>query len=486
MIRQLIRTSTLLMTLAILSSTAAAQEVCGTWTGEIGPETAGLAITVRFNCDNPELTATLDIPAQGVSAYELSNIVLGDNAIAFRMPGVPGHPAYFGTIRPNRIEGVYTQGVSELTFYLNRETGEGVAPPPASQRPQEPQPPYPYETEEITIHAGDVSLTGTLTYPGLDSQPAPAVLLLSGSGMHDRDQNIAGHKTFHVLADHLTRAGIGVLRLDDRGTGGSTGNKNTSSYEQLAEDAAQALRTLAEHPAINAASLGLIGHSQGASIALITENISDRVSFIIMLAGPATPGISVLDYQARTLLPAQLQQQDPPPADDLMQTEITRQQTMLHQLHNDFHEGDTHQAEELIRTRVEQQVDAGMLNSQQLSPSETEQLIQAQVEALTSQQFRSLLLFDPQPYLAELQVPLLAVYGGLDTQVDAAENAAALDQLINEDQRMQTRIVTLENLNHLLQPADTGLPTEYPLIETTIDGTALALTEDWIRQQTIP
>lgn len=485
MIRYLFRSSVLLVVLAYLTGTATTQVICGEWSGEIGPETGGLAIIVAFNCDGPELTGSLDIPAQGVLGHELSNIVLGDSALAFRMPGVPGHPAYFGAIRDNRIEGVYTQGASELTFYLEPDETVDASNRPPRQRPQEPQQPHPYDAEDVTVETDDVRLTGTLTYPRGSEQPAPAVLLLSGSGMHDRDQHIAGHNWFHVLADHLTRAGIAVLRLDDRGVGGSTGNKNDATYEQLAWDAVSALHTLAEHPAVDSDRLGLIGHSQGASLALITEQLSDKVSFIVMLAGPATPGIEILEYQAGTLLPAQLQAIAPNPSNEVIQVEVSRQHTMLHQLQAAFLEDHTDEAQRLIRNRVEQQIEAGMTGPHQSSEAETEMLIQAQIEALMSEQFQSLLLFDPGPYLAELQVPLLAIYGSRDVQVDANANTAALERFLTESQRHISEIVTFDNLNHLLQPSDSGLPDEYPLIQTTINESVLALIADWINGEAI-
>lgn len=459
----------------------AEHEVCGSWQGEIGSGATGLAIAVTFDCsEEGGVVGLLDIPAQGVSGMLLANVVVGVDAIAFRIPGTPGHPAFFGSVAAERIEGVYTQGISELTFYLDRlldDSGVGddgsFGLIPASEADS------PVLVEEVEFAGQGVVIGGSLVLPVADG-PVPGVLLLPGSGSHGRDQVIAGHATFRVLSDYLVDAGIAVLRVDDRGVGASTGSKDEADYEDLAGDAVAGLEFLAAHPSLDAGKLGLIGHSQGGSVALVAANSSDLVSFVVMLAGPATSGVQVLKSQAQLVLPHVLQQQDPAVSAEAVSAEVDAQVQFVDEVYAALSSGNAAFVEELVRSRVQEQlalqVEAGLA----LSATEFDAVVNAQVAASMSEQFASLLLFEPASLLETLKVPVLAVYGDKDVQVPAPENADALTEAFAAAGNPESRVMVMQGVNHLMQPAVTGFPDEYATVAVTIDEAVLELVADWV------
>jgi hypothetical protein len=211
------------LTLALLATAALAQtDPLGVWRGAIGPGVIDLEIRITIAADEGDagLTGTIDIPAQGLIGYPLVNVVHVGDALTFAMPEVPGDPTFDGVIEGDRLEGTFSQGGQPIAFALERAAEAGAL------RPQEPLPPFPYDEEEVEFASGDVTLAGTLTLPPGDGR-APGLLLITGSGPQDRNEEILGHKPFLVIADHLTRTGYAVLRVDDRGVGGSTGPTNS-------------------------------------------------------------------------------------------------------------------------------------------------------------------------------------------------------------------------------------------------------------------
>ena len=287
------RTGVLLATLAIAAFAVAHGNPVGVWRGTLGPDVVDLEIRVTIAADETGvgLTGTIDVPAQGIIDYALVNVVQEGTDVSFAIPGIAGDPTFDGVIDGDRIRGSFAQAGLLLTFVLERDFD------PAVLRPQEPRPPIPYTEEEVVLESGDVRLAGTLTLPVGEGR-VPALLLISGSGPQDRNQEVFGHKPFLVIADHLTRAGYAVLCVDDRGVGGSTGSDAQASYADLVGDVLAAVALLRAHPRIDPAHVGLLGHSQGGRLAPeVALAAAGDVAFAVLLAGPAVDGFSVLIAQ---------------------------------------------------------------------------------------------------------------------------------------------------------------------------------------------
>ena len=246
-------------------------------------------------------SGTIDIPAQGAKGVRLATIAVDGRAVSFAMAGVPGEPRFSGTLSDDgqSMSGMFTQGPASLPFELRRGARAYV-------RPQEPKPPFPYRADEVSYRndPAGISIAGTLTVPQ-GAGPFPAVLLISGSGPQDRDSTLMGHKKFLLWADTLTRQGMAVLRVDDRGVGGTGRGATPSTTLDFAGDVRAGLTFLASRPEIDTKRLGLLGHSEGANIAAIVAGGNPRVRFIVMLAGTGTRGDEVLLQQVEALAAAQ-------------------------------------------------------------------------------------------------------------------------------------------------------------------------------------
>ena len=266
----------------------------GTWAGPLDTGGGGSLRIVFHIAEGADgsLDATMDSPDQGAYGIAAGPVTIDAPAVRIEVPVVSGH--FEGTLldEAGRIDGTWHQGGASLPLIL--EPSEDAGP----NRPQEPEPPYPYEATDVSFEsaATGVSLAGTLTLPP-GNGPHPAVVLVSGSGPQDRDETVFGHRPFLVLADHLTRSGIAVLRYDDRGVAHSTGNIATATTQDFADDAEGAVRYLATLPAIDPEAIGIIGHSEGAIVAPIVANRSDEVAFVVLLAGTGVPGEELLIMQ---------------------------------------------------------------------------------------------------------------------------------------------------------------------------------------------
>ncbi|MFN2323480.1 MAG: alpha/beta fold hydrolase [Trueperaceae bacterium] len=455
---------TLAIATALLAGAAFAQpNPVGSWQGAIELPGAQLEIRARFTLDDAALAATLDIPAQGLIDFALAPVALEGDALRFGMPGVPGDPMFEGTIAGDRIEGTFTQGGQAFAFALERTEAIDV-------RPQEPLPPFPYLAEEVTLKSGDVTLAGTLTLPEGEDR-VPAVLLITGSGPQDRDEEIVGHKPFLLIADRLTRAGFAVLRVDDRGVGGSSGSDTDATFADLAADVGAGLDLLAAHPRVDAAAMGLLGHSQGGYLAPYVAAERDDVAFAILMAGPAVDGFTVLEVQSELMIARTLAGQGA--SQDAIDAAVAGQLDFLRALNALLQAEDFDGVRALVRERVEAEIPA----DQRPPSDEFEAFIAMQQEGIVSSSFRAFLAFDPRPYLEQLEVPTLALFGSLDFQVDAVQSEGPMREALagNPD----ATVVTFEGLNHLMQPATTGLLEEYGSIEVTMDEVVLQTIVDW-------
>lgn len=420
--------------------------LAGEWHGTIDVPGQPLEIGLTFTDDGAGPSGTIDIPVQMITDAPLADVTRTGTTVGFAIAGVTGEPIFVGTLEQDRLAGSFTQAGAEFPFSLT------PGPLPEPERPQEPQPPFPYLTEDIAVPAGAVTLTGTLTRPD-GPGPFTAVLLITGSGAQDRDETLAGHRPFLLLADTLTRAGYAVLRLDDRGVGGSTGELGSSTYQDLTADAAAAAALLQARPDIE--RVGLLGHSEGGYLAPLVAQQDPDIAFVVLMAGPAVPGDQVVERQQELLLAAS----------GLAQEQIDAAVSAARERAELLRSGDITGATTAARE---------YLQSQGLPPEQ----IEAQVSTLVSPYMRSFLVHDPAPSLAALTAPVLAVYGGKDLQVPADQSVPPLTDLLATNQ--DATITTIPDLNHLMQPATTGLPTEYQAIETTLSTKFLDLVTQWL------
>ena len=422
---------------------------------------------IVFNIDINEegnYTATMDSPDQGAKGIPMGEVSFVEDSLIVLAPMLRGE--YKGKmVNDTSIEGTWTQAGTSFDLNIFKQAGAFKL-----NRPQEPQPPYPYIEEDVTFPSlgGDFKLGGTLTFPEGDG-PFPAVIMVSGSGSQNRDEEIFGHKPFKVLADHLTRGGIAVLRYDDRGVGESGGNPIAATSSDFAEDARAAILFLENRSGIDKEKIGVIGHSEGGLIAFILASQYHDIAFIVSLAGPGTRGSVILQDQTEyiSLLSGV-------PEETIKQSaEVNNKIYSLIEENEDPQAGidkiEAHTRDFYLKAGEEEETIEQVLNN-----------IKQTINPASYAWLRFFIMSDPAEYFPEIKCPVLALNGEKDCQVMAEKNVNAIvDGLINAGNNNVTGKVFPE-LNHLFQHANTGLPNEYGEIEETISTEVLETISNWI------
>ncbi|MCY3550918.1 MAG: alpha/beta fold hydrolase [Candidatus Poribacteria bacterium] len=446
-----------------ISISYAEDRVVGHWEGHIEIPGQSLAVKVDLTINDSDWSGTIDIPTQGAKDLPLSAIHIEENgadvSVKFSIRGVPGNPTFDGKLHDGAISGKFSQGGAQFSFRLSREAIPGPA------RPQEPKPPFPYHIEEVMFQNGAVNLAGTLTLPQGDG-PFPAALLISGSGLQDRDETLVGHKPFWVLADHLSRAGIAVLRVDDPGIGKSTPHPKPPTTADFATDVEAGVAFLKQDDRIG--RVGLIGHSEGGLIAAIVASRSNDVDFVALMAGPGVPGAELLQKQNERIFDA---------------AGITgeRKQNLLMLLDRLFTILTSEDIAEDERRQGVKEIVRKQLEINGVPPAQQDETqVQALVEQTITPWMRYFLVFDPRPALEKIRVPVLALNGELDVQVDAEQNLTAIAAALDKGGNQDVTVHRLPEHNHLFQRAKTGLVNEYSAIEETISPMILDLIRDWV------
>ena len=342
-------------------------------------------------------------------------------------------------------------------------------------RPQEPSKPYPYYTEEVTFKntQAHVTLAGTLTLPSAGGN-YPAVILISGSGAQNRDEEISGHRPFLIIADHLTKHGIAVLRHDDRGVGKSTGNFKAATTADFASDVASAVEFLKTRGEIDRDKIGLIGHSEGGMIAPMVASSSKDVSFIVLLAGP---GIEI----RKVLL---MQQELIAKADGVSESDIEKYILPIHkEAYRIISESNNSRTVKADLVKLIEQTYDDTPSNLLSSDMSKEEVISTQSDKWSSEWFRNFLNYDPAPILERVTCPVLAINGEKDLQVTPKENLPAISDALKRGGNRSVTVKELPNLNHLFQNCETGSPAEYAAIEQTFSPVALKEITDWILKQ---
>lgn len=428
---------------------APAADLAGVWEGRIG--VGGQSIRIVFRVDAAG-NAAMDSPDQGARNIAVDRPTVEGGMVRFVVPVIGGRFEGTRSDDGQTLTGALSQGGMTVPLILTRTAATATL----AARPQTPVPPFPYRSEAAAFDnpaAPGVRLAGTLTLPE-GAGPFPAAILITGTGLQDRDETIEGHKSFAIWADALTRRGVAVLRYDDRGVADSTGNFGAATQMDFASDVKAAFDWLSARPDIDRARIGLIGHSEGGTFAPMAMQNGAKAAWLVMLAGPAVSGGEIIQEQQRRIAVAAGMSPE--------EVERTNALQRLAVAAVSDNAGDP----EAARRAVE-----ALLLENGRSPQEA-----AQVAAvMASDWYRGMIVHDPADSIRTIRVPLLAVYGGKDVQVPADQNGPAIIRL-----KPDAEVVVLPGLNHLFQPAQTGLTAEYGQIETTLDPSVIQTVVDWV------
>jgi hypothetical protein len=434
---------------------AVPSDIDGLWLGTLDAGATKLRLVLKIANGPDGLTASLQSPDQSQQWLPANSATRSGDSLNFTIESLG--VVYDGKIDAglNSIDGTFTQGGRPLPLALKRVKDQAEL---ETRHPQNPVKPYPYREEEVTYAnkaAGNV-LAGTLTIPP-GKGPFPAVLLISGSGPNDRDETVFGHKPFLVLSDYLTRKGIVVLRADKRGIGKSTGDLAHATTADFATDAEAGVQYLKTRAEADPRRIGLIGHSEGGTVAPMVAAGDPGVRFIVLMAGPGVPGDQIIVEQGRLIEEA---------------AGATKEKAAQ----------DADKQRELFAL-VEKEKDGAILDKElraNLAGRVPDAQIDMAIQQVTSPWMRYTLTYDPATALRKVACPVLALNGEKDLQVSAAQNLPAIKKALEEGGNKQIEIDELPGLNHLFQTAKTGSPTEYAQIEETISPVALDKVASWI------
>lgn len=454
----------------LFSYTIYGQSISGKWNGAL--KVQGTQLRLVFNIVETEngLSSTMDSPDQGAKGIP-TKMTSFDNSI-LKITVANARIEYEGKLGANNIiVGTFKQSGQSFQMNLSKELIEKEK----LNRPQEPIQPYSYYSEDITFDnkIEGISLAGTLTLPKKDGI-FPVVVLISGSGPQNRNEELMGHKPFLVLSDYLTKNGIAVLRFDDRGVGLSKGKFDLATSANFATDVEAAVNYLKTRKEINKNKIGLIGHSEGGIIAPIIASKSKDIAFIVLLAGTGISGDKLLLAQQR-LIGKSAGIND----EDLTKIELTnrkvfdivKESNSLDILSND------------LTTYIKQNL------KNNLNPSKPEGLsdddfVKLQIKQIANPWMQYFIKYNPATTLEKVKCPVLAINGSKDLQVPPKENLEAIKSALAKGGNKKVTIKELPNLNHLFQECETGSPAEYSSIEQTFSPIALTEILKWIQIET--
>ncbi len=437
-------------------------ERIGNWIG--GIEGADLPIYFRISGNSVAgYKADWSSPKEMAVGLPCKSVTIGKDSLFIQTGAI--NASFYGRWLPgmDSITGVWRQNGQTLPLNLHR-----------MRRPQTPVSPFPYRSDSVEYDNSDktVHLGATLTYPP-SGKKYPAVILITGSGQQDRDENLFEHRPFAVIADYLTRRGIAVLRVDDRGKGKSRGELRTATSADFAEDVLTSIRYLLRRSDIDSTKIGLIGHSEGGLIAPIVYTRWPHLAYIIMLAGPGAPGWEMLLRQ----------QTDPvrrlgPTAYKTWYTLIKEKMDILNQNYGSPDSVVLPKLKEAY-SRWKGGLSSGMADTLRVSQlSEAMYGVREGTELMPWMRYFS--HTDPAIFLRQVKCPVLALDGGLDIQVDAERNIPAIRQALSDGGNTRVTVFIFPGLNHLFQHAVTGDIGEYAVIEETMAPDALAMMGAWI------
>lgn len=441
------------------SRPASPAEIAGSWEGLLSVQGLEMEIAVDFTGNADSLSGTIDIPVQGAFGLALTGVSIEGDSVAFDLPSGLGLASFRGVAAPDSICGAFTQGSATGSFVLRRPGALDAE--------------LPYESEDIELAVNGTTLRGTLTAPPGEG-PFPGVVMITGSGIQDRDETVLGFAVFGVLADSLTRNGMAVLRCDDRGFGGLPAGDPLASDSILVEDASAMLARLEDDPRIDETRTGFLGHSEGSTIALRAASApGSRADFVICLAGPAVPGYEILLDQVESFTRLEGEPEETVTGNVAMQRAIMDAVLAGEEGAASLDSLLEMQARSDYEALPDSVAEAGSVEDYILA-------MKAQSMALLgSPWFREFLLLDPASCAEECPCPILAVYGSLDMQVNDELNAPAMAGALSGAQG--SAVEMLEGANHLFQAAVTGGIEEYSTLPREFVPGLIPLILDFIQ-----
>ncbi|MEO8765268.1 MAG: alpha/beta fold hydrolase [Ginsengibacter sp.] len=467
--------------LLAFSSFSFSQNISGNWQGNIDVNGQKILVVFHFYKDIAgQIVGKWDCPPQNAKNLPCGEIVLKNDSVKVGLPVISGF--YEGTfIGVDSITGMWHQGPGKFVLNIVKTGNDAAFVLP--KRPQTPKPPFDYEVKEVTYSNANKTMRygATFTKPfskvPADSKKYPAVVLITGSGKQDRDENIFDHKPFAVIADDLTKRGIAVLRFDDRGMGQTTGDFDTSSTEDFAGDVEAAIKYLESRKDVDTHRIGLIGHSEGGIIAPMVAARNNQVAFIVMLAGTGVPGNVINDYQ--NALPLQKAGFK----DDIVQKFLELHRALIKAATSYVNPNDyKKEVSKIYYDWKKKQTPETIRELIKTTDETTISTLQNKYGAFHTKWWKFFLTYDPTKDLEKISIPVLVLNGEKDIQVDPKINLSLIEKALKKSKSKNYKVLELTGLNHLFQHCNACTTEEYGTLEETFAAEALKIMGSWIEE----
>ena len=438
------------------SSFVQAQSYEGHWLGQLEISGVTLPLVFHITKEKDSYKGTMDSPQQNAFGFPAKEVKVDENGITFDLSAMG--IMYQGKSVNDTLKGKFSQGGKTYDLDLTRMKTDTYEKP---KRPQEELGKIKYSEEEVTFYnaSAKIKLAGTLTKPK-GKGPFPAVILVSGSGPQDRNEEMLGHKPFLVIANYLTNNGIAVLRFDDRGVGKSAGDFSKATTEDFATDVEAGIAFLKQQKGIDIQKIGIIGHSEGGMVAPMVAAKDTSLDFIVLLAGP---GIFIRDLM--------LQQME-----DITKSQGESDSAVASQIENNRQAFD-------ILLNTPDNFDAKnklikLYQSQDSTMSESE--IRQAINQMVTPWFRYFISYNPQIALEQTKCRVLAINGDKDLQVTSKSNLMGIENALKAGENKDFKIIVMNDMNHLFQTTKTGKISEYGQLEETFSPKVLEIIKYWI------
>ncbi|MEZ4968434.1 MAG: alpha/beta fold hydrolase [Flavobacteriaceae bacterium] len=465
---KILRTLITIITFSV-SPTAFGQDITGQWNGLLNIPGSPLRLAINITKTDQGYTSTLDSPDQGAFGIPVDTTLFKGSTLKLTVINLGIQ--YKGEFADNTLKGTFIQGGMTLPLNFSRDKIEKTT----VKRPQEPNKPYPYLAEDVTFQnvEANISLAGTLTMPKKEGK-YPAVVLITGSGPQDRNEEIVGHKPFLVISDYLTKNGIAVLRFDDRGIGQSTGDFASATSVDFASDVKSAVAYLKARKEIDVTKIGLVGHSEGGLIAPMVAAESKDIDFIVLMAGPGISGDKLLSLQGKLIEKASGISEAKIKRSGEIRDKMIAKTIASKDINTLKAELRTYLIEEFQNTESKALLPQGITE---------EQFISMQINFMATPWMVNFLRHDPATVLEKVDCAVLAINGEKDLQVPPKENLTAIDYTLKKQGNKKVTVMEFPNVNHLFQESETGTPNEYGAIEQTVSPIVLTEMTNWILKQ---
>jgi len=443
----------------------------GSWEGKLNiGTTIRLVFNIKDTTDN-NLYSTMDSPDQAAMDIACSHTVAKEDSIFITTLG--GRAKYSGKkIDGNYILGEFRQNGHKLTLDL-KKTDKAIT----LNRPQTPKPPFEYISEDVVYHnePNNIQFGATITIPH-GAGPFPAVLMITGSGQQNRDEELFGHRPFAVIADYLTKKGYIVLRVDDRGIGKSTGEFSGATSEDFKNDAIVSLNYLRSRKEVDQKKIGLMGHSEGGMIAPMIAVEDKGVDFLVLLAAPGVPCLQLNEEQLAALFEKSGVKKES--TDEYLEL---YEKMVKSSLKTDDKEEFRKQVNKEVTEWRAKTPSYVVLETTNISDNRSqEKFVDGIVNKLSDPWYKYLISYNPQPTLRKLSCKVLALNGEKDIQVLPGSNLVGVKECLDKSHSPEHETLELKGLNHLFQSCKTCSFQEYAQLEETFSPTALAAISDWM------